>query len=84
MYLLYFMCRSTDNGKLQLRIRKRRLNFVSNHKLIKRQNRNGCVRFFFPCFVKEIQKLRTNLVQHVTRTARNIIIHKIIVENAEG
>ena len=47
MYLLYFMCRPIDYGKLQLRICKSRLNFVSNHKLIKLQNRDGCVRFFF-------------------------------------
>jgi hypothetical protein len=77
------MCRSIDYGKLQLRIRKRRLNFVSKHNL---QNVKivTAASGFFPCFVNEIQKLRTNLVQHVTRIARNIIIHKIIVENTKG
>jgi hypothetical protein len=78
------MCRSIVYGKFQLRIRERHLNFVSNHKLIKRQNRDGCVRFFFSCFFTEIQKLRINFVQHVARIARNIIIHKVIVKNAEG
>ena len=45
------MCGSIDYGKLQLRSRKRRLNFVSNQKLIKRQNRDGCGRFFLFFFV---------------------------------
>jgi hypothetical protein len=41
------MCRSIDYGKLELRIRKRHLNFISNHNPIKRLIPDGCVKFFF-------------------------------------